>query len=101
MEKALEMSKRAVTKKPDNSSYLDTLGWIYYKLNRFEDALKYLREAADLAEKDDLPHPVILEHLGDNYMKLGDLDKAQSYWKKALELDNDNKELLKKIQESK
>ena len=101
LEKALEMSKRAVAKKPDNSSYLDTLGWIYYKLNRFEDALKYLREAADLAEKDDVPHPAILEHLGDNYMKLGDIDKAQSYWKKALELDNDNKEILKKIQESK
>ena len=101
LEKALEMSRRAVAKKPDNSSYLDTLGWIYYKLNRFEDALKYLKEAADLAEKDDMPHPAILEHLGDNYVKLGDLDKAQFYWKKALELDNDNKELIKKIRESK
>ncbi|NVM00694.1 MAG: tetratricopeptide repeat protein [Candidatus Helarchaeota archaeon] len=100
LDKALEMSKRAVKKKPRNGSYLDTLGWIYYKLNQYEEALKYMKEAADITEKESEPHPVILEHLGDIYLKLGDIKNAKYYWKKALEIDKDNKNLLKKIEEN-
>jgi len=98
LDKALEMSKRALKKNPRNSSYLDTLGWIYYKLNRYEEALKYIKEAVDVIDKDSEPHPVILEHLGDIYLKLGDINNAEYYWKKALEFDKDNEELLKKIE---
>ena len=99
LDKALEMSKRALKKKPRNGSYLDTLGWIYYKLNQYEEALKYMKEAVDITEKDSEPHPVILEHLGDIYLKLGDINNAEYYWKRALEFDKDNENLLKKIEE--
>ena len=86
LEKALEMSKRAVKRNPKNVSYLDTLGWIYYKLNRLEKALEHIKEAVELTEEDSNPHPVILEHLGDIYDKLGDIKQARYYWGKALEI---------------
>ena len=101
LNEALEMSNKAVKKRPRNGSYLDTLGWIYYKLNRFEESLKYLKEAVDINEEEEGPHPVVLEHLGDIYLKLGDIKNAHYFWKRALELDKNNKNLSKKIEENK
>ena len=99
LELALEMSRKAVKKKPENGSYLDTLGWIYYKLDRYEEALKYLKRASGITGQESEPHPVILEHLGDVYLKLGDIYNAKYYWRKALQVDQNNENLLKKIEQ--
>jgi len=93
--RALEMAKKAVSKKPKNAAYLDTIGWIYYKLGDFEQAEKYIKSSVELRHDS----AVVLEHLGDVYLKLGNPDKAQDYWLKSLEIDNNNKvvEKLKDI----
>ena len=95
LDRALEMAKKAVSKKPKNAAYLDTIGWIYYKLGDFEQAEKYIKNSVELRQNS----AVVLEHLGDVYIKMGNPGKAQDYWLKSLEIDNNNRvvEKLKDI----
>ena len=93
LERALKMSKEAITQQPENQSYLDTYGWIYYKLGDYKEAEKWIQKAIELGSKS----AVIYEHMGDIYLKLNERDKAIDYWKKALELDPNNKTLQEKI----
>lgn len=94
LDRALKMVKKALEKEPDNSAYLDTIGWIYFKIGDYQLALKYIKQATD---SDDASSEVI-EHLGDIYMKLGKPEEARRSWEKALEMDPDNTELKQKIQ---
>ncbi len=83
MDEALEMSKRAVEMEPQNASYLDTLGWIYYKKGDYEFALEYIQQAVDTGDAS----AEVYEHLGDVYDALGDDTNAKNSWEKAFELD--------------
>lgn len=93
LKRALTMSKSAVKAQPQNGAYLDTMGWIYYKLEHYNLALEYIQESLKNREES----PIVIEHLGDVYFKLGDYGNANYYWKKALELDPDNEKLNSKI----
>jgi tetratricopeptide (TPR) repeat protein len=64
-----------------NAAYLDSMGWVLYKLGRPEEALKYLEEA--VAEKEGDDDATIVDHLGDVHMRLGDPAKAKAMWLKA------------------
>ena len=93
--RALEMSKKAVEQQPKNASYLDTMGWIYFRLGKFDDAKNYIIQAVDAGNAS----AEVNEHLGDVYYRLNDSQKAVEYWKKAVELDSKResaKERLKK-----
>lgn len=94
LEDALEMSKFATEKDPENSAFLDTLGWIYFKLGEYNLAKKYIESAVKI----DSERPVLLEHLGDVYFKLGEIDEANLYWQKAFDLNNDNDDLRLKLE---
>lgn len=94
LERALRMALEAVKAEPENSSYLDTLGWIYFKLGRYSDAEIYVGKA--IAKGD--ASAVVHEHLGDVYFKLGVKEKALEFWNKALEKDANNKGLKEKIE---
>lgn len=94
LERALAMSRDAVAQQPQNQSYLDTYGWIYFRLGNYEEAKRWIQKAVDLGS----PSPVINEHLGDVYFKLSDKDKAMEYWQKALKLDATNQLLKEKLQ---
>jgi len=93
LERALEMSKQAITEEPNNAAYLDTYGWILFKLNNFKDAAVYIEKSAITGQASS----VVYEHLGDVYEKLGQNDKALESWKKAFELDSKNKSAQGKI----
>lgn len=93
LERALQMAKEAVDKQPENQAYLDTKGWVYFKLHDYEKAEHYIKKAIDLGSKS----AVIHEHLGDVYSKLGKKDKALEYWQKAYELDSSNTALIEKM----
>lgn len=84
LNEALAMVKIAVTAEPKNSSYLDTIGWVYFQLGDYENAKKYIEEALQAGGE----KAVILDHFGDVQFKLGKKDEAISTWKKAFELDN-------------
>jgi len=86
LDEAIGFVQRALAIDPGNGAYLDSLGWAYYKQNRFEQAEAPLREAAGK-----LPTvSVIQDHLGDLLNKRGLLDEAVAAWEKALEGDGDS-----------
>lgn len=93
LERALGMAKEAVQQQPENSSYLDTIGWVYFRLGQFDEAERFIRKAVENGDAS----PVVLEHLGDVYSKLGEKDKALEYWQKALDRDATNQSLQSKI----
>ena len=90
---ALELIKKAVAKEPDNGAYLDSLGWVLFKLGRLDDALPQLRHAAEL-EKDD---STVFDHLADVLLKLGKRDEAVQNLRKAVANDPDDKTLAEKL----
>lgn len=94
LDRAVEMSKRAVEQQPENSAYLDTLGWIYFKLGDIDLAKQYVRKALDAGSESAVVH----DHMGDIYYHLNRYDKAKEYWNKALELDDSKEEIREKIE---
>lgn len=82
LEEALNLIQQAVEIDPTNSSYLDSLGWAYYKLGKFAKAELYLKEAIN----NDSNSAIIHEHLGDVYLKQGRPELARKSWLKAMNL---------------
>jgi tetratricopeptide (TPR) repeat protein len=92
---ALDMITRAVAMEPDNGAYVDSLGWVYYQLGRYEEALRELRRAASLTGED----ATVLEHLGDAYLALGQAEEARKVYLEALKLEDENAaELRRKLE---
>ena len=84
---------RAVKKEPKNAAYLDSMGWVLYKLNQPKEALPWLLKAQELSPE---PDATLLDHLGDIYMALREEDKAREAWKKSLSLEA-NADVQKKL----
>lgn len=93
IEKAVELTKRAVALKPQNGYYVDSLGWALFKMGRVQEALRELQRAVALVKDD----PVIFEHLGAIYLFQHARDQAKAAWQRSLELDPTNVELQKKF----
>jgi tetratricopeptide (TPR) repeat protein len=89
LEEALKMIQEAVGVDPTNPSYLDSLGWAYFKLGKLAEAEKYLKDAA----KFDPLSSTITEHLGDVYLKQGRGEEARRLWQKALELASEKSDV--------
>jgi tetratricopeptide (TPR) repeat protein len=80
---ARAMTAKAVAAEPENAAYLDSLGWVYYKLGEFKQAAQALTKATALPGGND---PVLHDHLGDAQWRLGKREAAQASWKQALKL---------------
>lgn len=93
LERALEMSKYTINKEPNSASYLDTYGWICYKMGNYEEAKKYIEKAVNISGS----NAVLMEHLGDVYDALRDYKNAKKYWEKALELNPNNQNVKDKL----
>ena len=88
LEKAESMIRKALQEEPDNKAYLDSLGWVLFKRGKAKEALEPMKKAAEKmkAEADKLGAPIdatILEHLGDVYFQLQQLDRASDAWRNA------------------
>jgi tetratricopeptide (TPR) repeat protein len=94
LEEAGQFIRRALEMEPNNGAYIDSLGWLYFKQNRFEEALTELLRAAELLPE---PDPVVFEHIGDACDKLGRKAEAVLYWQKALQLNPHDKELSARL----
>jgi tetratricopeptide (TPR) repeat protein len=79
LEEAEAMIRKAVAAEPDNTAYLDSLGWILYRRGKFEEALEPLKKAAEDTTADATIH----DHLGDAYFKLQKFEEARAAWQKA------------------
>jgi tetratricopeptide (TPR) repeat protein len=95
--RALKMIIVSVAAEPDNRAYRDSLGWVYYRLGRFGDAVKELEKAVD--EKQ--PDGTVLDHLGDAYEKVGNVGKAKAAWHRAVAAFEKDKEAEKAGNEQK
>jgi tetratricopeptide (TPR) repeat protein len=107
LDEAAELVQRALKEEPFNGAYLDSMGWIYYKQNKFGEAEATLRKALERDGHD----PTIHSHLGDVYAKLGrnelaaaEWEKSLSEWRHALPADVENEkiaEIEKKLGQTK
>jgi tetratricopeptide (TPR) repeat protein len=82
--RARELIEKAVKIEPKNGAYLDSLGWVLFKLNEPQNALDYILKAVELTEE---PDATLYDHLGDIYAALNQLEKAREAWKKSLSVE--------------
>ena len=82
------MIERAVSHRPTSGFFVDSLGWVHFKLGDAARAVGYLERATELEPSD----PEITGHLGDVYWVLGRYDEARYKWKLALSLSTDEDE---------
>lgn len=92
LQEAKEMSKKTIDKEPNNASYLDTYGWILYKMKDYKNAAIYIERAVKQGKNE-----VLLDHLGDIYEAMEEIVKALKYWNEALQMNPDNEKIKNKI----
>jgi Flp pilus assembly protein TadD len=76
----LNMIERAVAASPDSGYIVDSLGWVLYRLGRYEEAVDQMERAVELVAVD----PVVNDHLGDVYWSVGRQREAEFQWRRAL-----------------
>ena len=94
LDEGMAMIKRSVEQRPDDGYIVDSLGWAYYRLGNYEEAVKHLERAVELKPVD----PTINDHLGDVYWKIDRRLEAKFQWSHARDLKPEPDE-LKKIDE--
>jgi Flp pilus assembly protein TadD len=87
----MRMIRRAVEQRPDDGYIVDSLGWAYFRVGNFAEAVKHLERAVELRPED----PTINDHLGDAYWRVGRNLEAQFQWQHARDLKPDPEELPK------
>jgi len=80
LDEAVGFVQRALAEEPHNPSYLDSLGWAYYKEAKYAEAETYL----GMAVMGESHNPTMLSHLGDLFAKTGREDLAEAEWEKSL-----------------
>ncbi len=83
---SVDYIKRALAVDPDNGSYLDSIGWAYFKDGKLDLAVEHLKRAADLLTSNSL----VQDHYADVLFRLGRFDDAISAWNRALTGDLDS-----------
>jgi tetratricopeptide (TPR) repeat protein len=81
LEESLNFIKQALSFEPNNGAYLDSLGWAYFKLGKYDQAEESLTKAETHMSKD----PTVQEHLGDLYQKTGRLKLAAAHWDRSVQ----------------
>lgn len=98
LKQALQMAQKATTLSPNNATYLDTLAWVYYKLERYDEAKKVMQQAMSF-DTDNSAELAL--HYGDILDALGSTFLAQTYWRKALERGADAEKIESRIEAQK
>ncbi|HZQ69526.1 MAG TPA: tetratricopeptide repeat protein [Terriglobales bacterium] len=80
LDEALTLIKKAVELDPANGAYLDSLGWAYFKMGKYDMAEENLTRASQHMGSD----PTVQDHLGDLYQKTGRLKLAAAHWERAI-----------------
>jgi len=91
LDDGMAMIKKAVQQRPDDGYIVDSLGWAYFRIGNYEEAVKQLERAIELKPED----PTINDHLGDAYWRIGRLLEARFQWAHARDLKPDPEELPK------
>ena len=86
-------SRRAIELAPDQAAYLDTYGWILFKMGNTKEAYKYIKKSLEI----DNENTEVLKHMGDILVKMKKYTEAIEFYHKALSLDPENRELIDKV----
>jgi tetratricopeptide (TPR) repeat protein len=78
---ALALITKALDKEPNNGAYLDSLGWVYFKMNRLQEAEENLRQALIRTPRDGTVH----DHMGDVLLKESKVREAIAQWQLSLQ----------------
>ncbi len=89
LEEAERLIRYALGRSPRQAAYLDTYGWLLYKKGEFAEARKWLLRGNRGRDGQD---PVILDHLGDTYWRLGQSAEAIEHWTAAVRISNERDE---------
>ena len=98
LDKAEKMAGKAVELDPYNQNNLDTFAWVLYKMEKYEDALEWIKKALNNGGENS---GVVLEHYGDILYQLGETEKAIDFWLKAKQKEDHSELLDKKLQHGK
>ncbi|HEY7697806.1 MAG TPA: tetratricopeptide repeat protein, partial [Vicinamibacteria bacterium] len=99
LDQSLDYVQRALEQDPHNGAYLDSLGWVYFKMGKLDLAEDNLLKAVKSLRLTG----VVYDHLGDLYFRKGDREQALTYWRKALDQEDDELEkddVARKIEEA-
>ncbi len=91
LDQGLDMIRRAVALRPQDGYIIDSLGWVYYRLGRYDEAVREL-ERAVLEKAED---PTINDHLGDAYWRIGRRLEATFQWSHAIDREPAEEDLVK------
>lgn len=83
LDRARKMIEKAVALRRNDGYITDSLGWVLYRMGKFEEAVKHLERAVELRPQD----PTINDHLGDAYWMVGRQHEAEFQWRRALSLE--------------
>ena len=80
LNEALGLIEKAIAKEPNNGAYLDSLGWIYFRMGRFADAEKQIKRAVELSPGD----PTMYDHYADSLAQQKKYAEAVASWEESL-----------------
>lgn len=92
-QEALQYIKRAIDISPDQPAFVDSMGWVQYRLGNLEEAERYLRRAYELDQDAE-----IAAHLGEVLWNKGNKKEAKDIWNRALKIDPENDILIEVMQ---
>ena len=90
-DEALILIERALEIKPNEAAFIDSLGWVQYRLENYKDAVTNLRKALSLFDNDE-----VAAHLGEVLWVSGEQQEARKVWQKALDARPDS-DILKRV----
>lgn len=80
LQEAQDLIRKALEREPNNGAYLDSLGWVLFRMNRLPEAEDALRRSVERMSKD----PTVHDHLGDVYFHQGKTREAIAQWQRSL-----------------
>jgi tetratricopeptide (TPR) repeat protein len=80
LDEARDLVSKAVAREPNSGAYLDSLGWVYFRLNKLPEAEDKLREALRYMSRD----PTVHDHLAEVYFKEGKIREAIAQWQSSV-----------------
>lgn len=90
-QEALVLIQRALEIKPNEAAFIDSLGWVMYRLGNYDEAVEHLRRALQLFQNDE-----VAAHLGEVLWVIGEKVEAREVWNDALQLAPDS-DILKRV----
>ena len=80
-QEALELITKALEIKPNEAAFIDSIGWVYYRLKDYDLAITYLRQALNM-----FPNDEVAAHLGEVLWVAGKKSAANEIWEEGLKL---------------